>query len=1364
MAGKMKTILVLAIAIIRVHGEGEDKSWFECIPGIVPSIGVTTPRGDVNLLYNSEPVELFCHMNPYHEYFKKGYTSDHLSFIINGQDEARAILPVQVVSEIVNKTTIKTKFNPATVGHFNVRCQLKIREEDTIKNRDDNKIDDTNNEEKDVLTEKGVCTQRVHVGYPPLDVENFSCISENWENLNCTWEEPYNPIKTQYKLDFKEPGRRSPYRQCPNRTDLQKTLMRKIPLGLKTCYVDETTHPPYRKPMKKLLYLFNATNALEPTGSIMTTQIDHYAVVKPGPAQKLKTEGLPDNLLQFSYEIPRQMRHFPSGLIQDIQFRNQWEDEWTNIDTSAWDLENNSFSYNLEDLDYAWTNYTIQVKMLSGKGNISDSKYWSKVSEITGSTLATRPQFAPRTHPGSFEVITGQKERTVIMYWEQLEEKYHNGPNFEYVITEVLEGEHSLPRQPSNQMSAYAEFKRLKLDNYTFFVTSKNEKGPAPNASKIFVAPKDKLTSIQPMSITKTYLEENHTFEVAWFPPKDKSMIVSYTIFWCKFPKDRPYQCDGKLDWVDVEPYPKNQTMIHKIPLPDSENYQLAVAANTEDYSSGMVWSTCTIIKNKVVSKVKDVRVDNTGDNFALVRWRLDCSDRGRVVVGYQIEYCPLKTESDTTTFDDSVCKTKNVTAADGEQTKILNLSPWTPYKIGVRVLTRGEPGERSDPVIERTQPSLPGSKPLNMKISATNETATVQWTPPIIPNGKIDFYKYKYWTKNEDRGLVTFSNMTNETMVDLPNLLAFTEYTFEIRACNVLDSKVHGCSTFDSTATFMTKRGKPGQPKQPKVVFTNATNVEVKWDTNFQLGAPEALSWDIRVSRAGKIWEHRADHDAGLIQVKGNMQNFTLDMTTLHNEKDWSPNCENSTNTNLFNFTIRAIVAVDGNSVTGLWSNPITVPAYCKVPLPWLNIIVAVIIVTITVIVAIIGLCRAWTWFHNKKEFFDKLGRELDDKFIIPSVDEIGNDKSKEYGMTNFGDKNGRKPSYSRADSKDSMETLLNNEKNHRESGRSDTTSGCESGQSSELGDDGMNRGRNDSSASEESPEGNKRHMDEENNDSPNKVMDGSLSEDFLPSNESTPTHTKPNFGYVPTKNGVLDSTWPTRAKEAEHYTKFMPTLPTANYVGYSKVGTPSGPVVTQCDHPSLDSCPGYVNNVNQTNNVSSNAQPSPGYVTFSSVKLGEPENKPTPGYITVDQVNKQSPADSKNSALIACDTTSPLKDQSFSTLISPGYSRVGISPSSLGYVPNSPNKTEAVTNEFLTTTPYLDNSWASDETSKFPFKPSLGYVQAPLHAGVNADQKKDDFAEPLLITPRNLSVNSSSPYNEVITRFSEGPAASMV
>ena len=34
-----------------------------------------------------------------------------------------------------------------------------------------------------------------------------------------------------------------------------------------------------------------------------------------------------------------------------------------------------------------------------------------------------------------------------------------------------------------------------------------------------------------------------------------------------------------------------------------------------------MVWSTCTIIKDKVLSKVKDVSVDNTEEDFALLRF-----------------------------------------------------------------------------------------------------------------------------------------------------------------------------------------------------------------------------------------------------------------------------------------------------------------------------------------------------------------------------------------------------------------------------------------------------------------------------------------------------------------------------------------------------------------------------------------------------------------------------------------------------------------------------------------------------------------------------------------------------------------------
>ena len=74
---------------------------------------------------------------------------------------------------------------------------------------------------------------------------------------------------------------------------------------------------------------------------------------------------------------------------------------------------------------------------------------------------------------------------------------------------------------------------------------------------------------------------------------------------------------------------------------------------------------------------------------------------------------------------------------------------------------------------------------------------------------------QYKYWTKNKNSGVVTstYSNTTPETTVELPNLLASTEYIFEIRACNLLNSKGDGCSKFHSNATFITKRWKMGEP-----------------------------------------------------------------------------------------------------------------------------------------------------------------------------------------------------------------------------------------------------------------------------------------------------------------------------------------------------------------------------------------------------------------------------------------------------------------------------------------------------------------------------------------------------------------------
>ena len=57
--------------------------------------------------------------------------------------------------------------------------------------------------------------------------------------------------------------------------------------------------------------------------------------------------------------------------------------------------------------------------------------------------------------------------------------------------------------------------------------------------------------------------------------------------------------------------------------------------------------------------------------------------------------------------------------------------------------MTRDEAGERSDPVIGRTKPSLPESPPTDLSTKLiTNTTTSVSWAPPLNPNGRVDFYK----------------------------------------------------------------------------------------------------------------------------------------------------------------------------------------------------------------------------------------------------------------------------------------------------------------------------------------------------------------------------------------------------------------------------------------------------------------------------------------------------------------------------------------------------------------------------------------------------------------------------------------------
>ena len=97
----------------------------------------------------------------------------------------------------------------------------------------------------------------------------------------------------------------------------------------------------------------------------------------------------------------------------------------------------------------------------------------------------------PKMTLGSFETVSHDiQKRTIYVYWRQIPDFNRNGPNFTYIVTEVMEAGQKkiVPIVPNKVTKAYAMFTDLRLANYTFFVTSQNDNGTAEGpATKIFV-------------------------------------------------------------------------------------------------------------------------------------------------------------------------------------------------------------------------------------------------------------------------------------------------------------------------------------------------------------------------------------------------------------------------------------------------------------------------------------------------------------------------------------------------------------------------------------------------------------------------------------------------------------------------------------------------------------------------------------------------------------------------------------------------------------------------------------------------------------------------------------------------------------
>lgn len=777
-------LILLTWSVIMVASDFSPNS-LRCSPN-VNTAGTTLPRGDIYVRVG-EDLEIYCMLNSSHPQ-AHSKNSSHLLFF-NSTDSVHKPVSSKYVT-IVNDTTIRLHISKVQKSKSTFYC--KMRSEPS----------------SDIL----ICLNTVFIDTPPQEITNFSCVSHNWQNLTCSWRKPHNYITTTYELGYK-PGEapRGKYLPCPANTTTDTS-----------CSWSFETDPVYRNLVKEYIFKFRGSNQF---GNITQRDIKfmHYEHVIPSPARNLQVYNISVNSVQISWQPVYPIQDFPGGLVHRVEYMWDRGKEWKQVNTSNVILKSGDPTLLIDNLEYPNTAYDVRVYMRSGKAK--DANSWSAPSYKNFRTLPTKPQKPPKVDIGSFQVVKSREERRdFYIYWQALSEREFNGGSFTYLFYWVTSNGEEILVKPSEQTYTYAKFVDYTNDEIQFRIYSSNNEGRS-SPSEIKVPAQASLLK-EPLSFTKIAYDKQ-LYELSWIlPPRNDYFPFYYTLFWCSSKRDRPFQCDGFLNWTTIS----GDSIAQNVTVPTDEIYQFAISKNSVDgRSSGMVWSTCTVIKNNF-TRMNNVYIRNLDSHSIVVAWQLECSDRVGVIRGFVVYYCPVWYG----TFD---CKEPelNVTVNDMSATgfNVTHLRAYTLYKLKVAVLTADGPGEPSLNLLNSTLASAPSKPPQIINITdVSNISATFVWKKPSEEerNGKIMCYEYCLnsticGTVSDKSGL--------EQNVSITDLEPSTVYVLTMRAYT------NAWSDRSAGVTFETAIGRPNAMANISLAYKNDSFTHVEWGPPKKPGGP---------------------------------------------------------------------------------------------------------------------------------------------------------------------------------------------------------------------------------------------------------------------------------------------------------------------------------------------------------------------------------------------------------------------------------------------------------------------------------------------------------------------------------------------
>lgn len=531
------------------------------------------------------------------------------------------------------------------------------------------------------LGQNGISYNDIKIGRRPDKITNLKCISRNWYDMDCTFEKPYNPVAVQYHMQYRIPMSYQIYQcQQPAVKD-PKTF---------TCHIPYNS---YRRANPTFEFMLSATNVFDTTDQIITIA-NHESIIPAAPENFKEVKIMSDHVVM-RWDVNSNILVFPGAFDYEFLIVSPTECDpepkrlrflnLSSVDPSTDSPKNFSQAIDLKFAN-TWYDISVRMKITAAPEN---EEMWSAWAKAQVKTAMRRPDNPPEVDIGSFNIGPGGD---IYIYWKHLQKCYQNGANYNYTVT----SSNKQYEWASENLSYLAIYKKdhvnLMMDT-TFTISNFNTFGASKNASQI-VIPGDVRRLDGPTKIRKVLV--NGSYKLSWSPPANAlENITSYTVFWCVSKSELPNSCENSFDFVRRSP---TETSFD---YTSAQTINFAVSANSKTSTSGMVWAKCTTASSKEIGKIKTIWIPRLASTEIEVEWKLECTDSG-VVAGYQLEYCASKVPKTLQCMERA--KSINITGGlDHPKHTLTGLTPYTTYKIIIRMFSNSTMGPPSDPLANTT-------------------------------------------------------------------------------------------------------------------------------------------------------------------------------------------------------------------------------------------------------------------------------------------------------------------------------------------------------------------------------------------------------------------------------------------------------------------------------------------------------------------------------------------------------------------------------------------------------------------------------------------------------------------------------------